>query len=276
MAPAGRVHNAFGAIPDYITEVEWSGETPEQVPIARVRAAYDEGLRMTDAMLGEFLDELRASGRYDEALIIVTSDHGENIGDHGHVDHVFSLYETTIEIPLIVHYPDLFPPGSSDRDATQLTDLFATLLRIAGIDARPYAAQGRDLLERATRRERVVLAEYYRPRQVLRALGRGDDATTDEHLKPYWRRLRSIRIGALKLIWASDGRHELYDLAHDQHEEHNLIDASRMASKRDDLLQVLNGIVWHYDRPANVRPGSVPPPLDKATLDALRSLGYLK
>ena len=48
----------------------------------------------------------------DRTLLIITSDHGENIGDHGLMSHAYSLHDTLIHVPLIVRYPELFPPGS--------------------------------------------------------------------------------------------------------------------------------------------------------------------
>ena len=132
MAPAGGVHNAFGAIPDYITEAEWPEGVPGQVPVARVRAAYDEGLSMTDGILGEFLGELRARGLYDQALIIVTSDHGETMGQGPYRFGHGVLQEAVLHIPLVVKLPGNRLAGTHRGEALSLVDLYPSILSIAG------------------------------------------------------------------------------------------------------------------------------------------------
>ena len=66
---------------------------------------YDGEVAHVDALVGDLVDFLERSGRLDGALLVVTSDHGENIGDHGHFRHVFSLHRSAVRIPLIALLP---------------------------------------------------------------------------------------------------------------------------------------------------------------------------
>ncbi|MFP6665171.1 MAG: sulfatase [Deltaproteobacteria bacterium] len=71
----------------------------------KILALYDAGIRYIDEQLGRVLDELRASGRLDETLVVITADHGEEFWDHGSFFHGQSLYDELLHIPLIVRLP---------------------------------------------------------------------------------------------------------------------------------------------------------------------------
>src|SRR5207244_8717283 len=73
-------------------------------------------------------------------MLIITSDHGETIGDHGLMSHAYSLHDTLIHVPLLVRYPELFPPGQRVTQQVQLTDLFPTILDVLGLDV-PHVRQ---------------------------------------------------------------------------------------------------------------------------------------
>jgi arylsulfatase A-like enzyme len=236
---------------------------------------YDETLLYTDYVVGRMADDLRSRGLWDETAFIVTSDHGENIGDHGHMDHVFTLYETTTKIPLLIHCPDLFAQGSRVADPVQLTDLFPTCLALAAIDVSSYPSHGRDLASVPNSGRDEVLCEYYYPRQALECLSREDAASP--RLAPYLRRIRSLSTGGMKLIWGSDGRNELYDLVLDPGETANLIDSPAYGAVARTMEQRLVELVERYE--ADRREPAPPTeeiPLDPATKEALRSLGYLR
>src|SRR6185436_4875179 len=72
---------------------------------SRYPSAYDGEIAAADAIVGGFLDSLRAAGLYDRALVIFTSDHGEGLGDHGEDQHSVLLYAEALRIPLLVKLP---------------------------------------------------------------------------------------------------------------------------------------------------------------------------
>ena len=212
--------------------------------IKHLNELYDAELLYVDYLLGEMIDYLKKEDLWDNTVFIVTADHGENISDHNMMDHVFSLYESTIKIPLIVHYPKLFSPDSRDYSPVQLTDIFPTILKITGIGTDKYPSNGKSLIERG-KKERVLFSEYYYPKQALKALGDGREAPS---LARYKRRIRSVILNKIKFIWGSDGMHELYDLSKDPQESKNVIDDAEYLKLKNELKAKLKGIVDNYSK----------------------------
>jgi len=233
-------------------------------------ALYDAEIAFADAVVEDLLRTLDGRGLLDRGTTIVTSDHGESLGDHGQIAHAFTLYEDTIRVPLAIRRPAREGAGSVRVDPVQLTDLFVTIARIAGIPIRDERVLGRDLLEGPGPPDRPVLAEYYYPKQVLDFFP--DDPAVAEVLAPYLRRTRSLQVGSDKLIWGSDGRLELYDLAADPAESANRIsvDAERARALESTLL----GLVARLEE---APPDSTSAPaLDEEALERLRALGYVR
>jgi arylsulfatase A-like enzyme len=170
--------------------------------------SYDEGIRYTDARVGELLDAMAARGRLADTLVIVTSDHGEEFGEHGSVSHWRLYFQPNLRIPLIVRPPGGEPEPLRVRTQAELVDVLPTVLDLVG--ATPLeAAQGRSLAPamRAAREERTpppprddleraALAWWPDPRQLPR---------------------RSIVLDDHQLIFdkAEPANDELYDLAAD-------------------------------------------------------------
>jgi arylsulfatase A-like enzyme len=255
--------------------------TFSQAELTHLNELYDAELLYTDYVVGKMADALREQGLLEETVFIVTSDHGENIGDHDHMGHVFSLYETTTKIPLLVRYPPLFASGSTVESPVLLNDVFPTVLALAGIDDTGHPSHGQNLLGELPS-DRAVLCEYYYPRQTIDRYRRVEDRNSPK-LAPYRRRIRSLTVGGAKLIWGSDGRSELYDLRADPAELVNLIDSPGHRETARALEERLADLVEQYRgaRPDTLewrRAESEEPEarLDPATREALRSLGYLE
>jgi hypothetical protein len=90
--------------------------------------------------LNRLLGELKARGALDNTVVIVTSDHGEQFGEHGLFLHGNSLYQPLLHVPLVIRYPPAVPPGVRVASRATLRDLSATvldLLKGPGTDARP-------------------------------------------------------------------------------------------------------------------------------------------
>jgi len=113
--------------------------------VAAVRDHYDAGILSADALLGEFLDGLRARGLYERALIVVTSDHGESLGERGLYGHGGLTLEQLL-VPLIVKPPQSWElaPRAID-EPVELVDLYPTLCALAGLPV-PGDLDGRSLL----------------------------------------------------------------------------------------------------------------------------------
>jgi arylsulfatase A-like enzyme len=98
-----------------------------------------------DRSLGRFLERLRGHPRWKSTIVVVTSDHGEELFDHGGWDHGFSLHDHQIRVPLIFRLPEGSQAGQVVDDDVRLLDLMPTLLAVAKADLPPDVI-GRDLL----------------------------------------------------------------------------------------------------------------------------------
>lgn len=96
--------------------------------LATYAALYDDEIFYLDHVLGELWDFLKQTPFFSESLIIITSDHGEHLGEKGHYTHILSLYQELLWVPLLVRFPEgVLGPGPDDR-LVSLTDLYATIL----------------------------------------------------------------------------------------------------------------------------------------------------
>ena len=190
---------------------------------AILRARYDGSISYLDIRMGELFDYLRQLDILDDTVLIITSDHGENFGEHHLMGHALCLYDTLLRVPLIIRYPQLFDAGTRVDEVVQPTDLFPTILDILGIGwNEKEQVQGHSLLTEGQRRHSTsFLAE-----EAVRkwCLGRMARANPQFDVSKYDRRLKTVQDGDFKYIWASDGRDELYNIRADPEELNNLIE----------------------------------------------------
>jgi arylsulfatase A-like enzyme len=158
---------------------------------AILRHLYKAGVRSTDSELGRLFADLQAMGLYDDLLVIVTSDHGEMLLEHGAVLHG-TFWEEVLHVPLIVKWPGNARAGTLTQRRTSAMDLVPTLLAVAGLPADPDLP-GRDL--RSPDR-----------RSVLANIG------------PWL----AVYDGSLKALVNDAENHQLYDVAADPGETRDL------------------------------------------------------
>jgi arylsulfatase A-like enzyme len=112
--------------------------------IERLRPFYDAEILYADQAVGRLLDWLRARGDYEDALVVVTSDHGEHLGEAGRFAHQFSVEEELLRVPLLVKFPGNAGAGRIVEDPlVSNLDVYATILAAAG--DRPPPGPARDL-----------------------------------------------------------------------------------------------------------------------------------
>ena len=169
-----------------------------------------------DAMVGRVLDTLEATGQAGRTLVIFTSDHGENLGDHG-MWSKGSFYDTAAKIPLIVAGPDL-PSGAQVDTPVSWIDLAPTVLEAFGIEA-PRHMHGHSILG---------LARGEAPDHPGMALGEyhGHDAATGQFM---------VRQGKFKYIYHVGMPAQLFDLEADPGEMHDLGESAEHTRLRSDL-----------------------------------------
>ena len=122
------------------------GEVPfDKRDLEHVIAAYDAEIRSVDEAFGDLLAGLEELGLTENSLIIFTSDHGEEFGEHGAVGwHSHTLYDELLRVPLLIRYPEGRHAGLSVTDQVRLLDVAPTILGAAGLTA-PRGFEGIDL-----------------------------------------------------------------------------------------------------------------------------------
>lgn len=218
--------------------------TPEA--IAHLTDLYDEEIGFWDFQLGRLVDGLRERRLLDRTILVVLSDHGESLYQHGHLRHCRSLFDTEIKTPLLVRLPPSLRAAPPHRIAVQTAnlDVVPTLLDYAGIDARGLELEGAS----------------------LRPTIDGEDAARAP-VYASWAGLRAVKDGRFKLlIRAADGESWLYDVESDPEESEDV--ASEHPRDAGRLKRFLRELMAQTEAP--------PPKADDEAMDRLRGLGYLQ
>ena len=236
-----------------------------------MRGQYLAVIRYLDDRVRELIETFEQRGLLDNTLVVIVSDHGENLDNHGMWGHRFLTYDTLARVSLLIREPGR-REGRRITTPVQLSDLHPTVLNAVIDDPTvPDTETACDLLELAARggADRVAITEYATPEPptVKAFLERGDTEAV-HRTQPQI----AAGDGRFRYIASSDGRRELYDLANDPGELHNLID-----TRRDEAERLAAHIDAWLDRVPQYepsRPGAAPP-MPPEVVEALRSLGYI-
>jgi len=247
------------------------GSNPEPDDLEVMRQFYKGDIAYLDQRLGRLFDFLREKNLLDYTALVIVSDHGENFGDHGLIEHAFCLYNTVLQVPVIIRYPSKVPDGLVLDDIVSTVHLFNTILELAGVKATglPPETDRGNLLAGGPDSE--VFAESENLAGMLRSVMSADPAAAAFDFGPFDKSLKCLYSGRYKLIVSSKGGPELYDLQTDWAETKNLAasDPARLKQLLEKLLKREKGLV---------RPGLdfTPPRVDRRVQDALKSLGYVR
>ena len=146
--PPERYRSSFGDFGKAIDskrfrEVRKDSSVLSQDELDALIGLYDGEIRYTDDALRSMFGELRAMGFLDNCLVVITSDHGEEFGEHGHLDHLGLLYDELLHIPLIL-VGDSVPRGKVDERLVSTVDVLPTILGYVRIEVQ-HSLEGRDL-----------------------------------------------------------------------------------------------------------------------------------
>ena len=229
-------------------------EPPGRYAVQYAERPYDGEVAWSDELVGRLVARLRDSGQLGDTIVVLTSDHGEGLGEHGEDVHGYFVYETTLRVPLVVRGPGV-TPGTRIDTLVRSIDVFPTLLELAGIDGSAPPTSGRSLGP-------ALRGEPMRPAPSF-----GESLVPLIHYG--WSDLRSVRDGAWKYVLAP--RPELYNLEQDPAELKNLVEAEpgRARALRNGIEQQLRAEQAGSRRDATA--AAVPPDL----LEKLGALGYV-
>ena len=231
----------------------------------RFEHPYDAEIAFADHHLGRLLEAVR--GVPGKTLVVFTADHGEGLGEHGEEAHNRYLYDSTIRVPLIFALDGVVTGGATVRSPVSHVDVLPTVLELLGLDgARSAELPGRSLapvlVEGAEPEPRAVYSETL---EWKLGIAGGVE-------------VRALVDGRFKLVRSDVERDgggflvlELYDLEADPAERVNL--ARRDAETRDRLARRLTAWSHRLEAEAFEPEGY---DLDEATLEGLKSLGYLE
>ena len=252
-----------------LMEAQFGGDAPaDQQEATRLATdMYDGGILYTDTLLGRIVEALRRRGRLDQTLLIVMSDHGELLGEHGSYGHGSSLYEPGIRVPLLLRYPARVPAGTRVATPVSTVGVYATVLDVIGIEP-ARALHVTSLLGPMAGGPPggPVLAERFsRPQMPA-----GDDPVQDPTV-----RVRTYRAGHMKLVETSGGAERLFDLRADPHETHDLArEQPAELARLQGELDTWSAALALPPLDATVAPGAEPD-LDPEARERLRALGYV-
>ncbi|KAB7517978.1 sulfatase [Halosegnis rubeus] len=234
-----------------------------------LRALYRAEIAYLDERLRELRSILQKSNEWKNTIFVVLGDHGENIGEFGLMDHQYSLADTLLHVPLVIHGGPFNNYGQIDSPV-QLVDIPATLLECAGIDQSIFnkSIQGQSFHPDSDMRRSRVFAEYLAPQPSMEALEQRV-GKLPAGVRTYDRSLRTIRTDEWKLIRGSDGTRRLYRTEGEETDDKSELYPDIAEHLENQLDEWLNSFEH-----ADVTDDAVR--ISKDTRNRLEELGYLQ
>jgi len=232
-------------------------------------SAYDAEIHQADAAIGDFLDYLKEKRLYNDSLIVVTSDHGESLGEHDYYfDHGEYYYETDTLVPLVIKRPDQKANKNVPYQVRNI-DIFPTVLGMLQV---PYSCEGVDLFP-------VGIEEQAGLKNLI-AFGETDYSVFTSNPRRYvggtagkWRMARTNRWKLLFIPHPREPIYEFYDLKNDPSEKNNLIEDPACQTEINELKKKL--FEWIKKEDLQKTDGPTPEKISPASRERLKSLGYL-
>lgn len=209
---------------DHDSIVWTKNPTPEQ--LHRQRAYYLANVTMIDEKIGEILEALEEQGYLENAVVIFTSDHGDCLGDHGHVQK-WTMYDIITRTPLVVWAPGRFEEGREIDDLVQQFDIGPAILELAGVQG-PDSFEAISLLPVLNGETEKAGRRYVFAEQARDGLLTGTEMMT---------MVRGREWKLVHYLGNDDG--ELYNMVADPGEHHNLWYEARYDERKRAMLGVL-------------------------------------
>lgn len=224
-----------------------------------LKSLYGCEIKFTDEQIGRLMQKLKDLNVFNNTIIIITSDHGEEFWEHGSCDHGHSVYNELLHVPLIFHFDDSDTfEAKRIKEQIRLIDIFPTIVDMRIADYKGLI-QGKSLLPlilSEDKKNRIAFSEYAR----------------------YHEEKKSIILYYYKYIYYAETKNEeLYDLHSDLHELYNLIDQfPEIASKMNlQLMQIINNSE-NLGKILSKKEDEIPVVLNGKIKEKLKSLGYIQ
>lgn len=222
----GRARGQYSPLHRWLWDVSVAHRALTADELREEMDAYDGALAYLDDEVGNLLEALAQRHVLDDTVVMITSDHGEEFGEHGVFDHGYTLYRQALQVPLLVVAPGRVPEGSRVMRPVTLRDVPATIVDVIGLKTgAPFPGESLaslwNPLKSADRPSQALLSE------VSRASG-----------QPPWfpaskGDLKAVFYRGFHYIRNSDGSEELYEVEGDPGERNNL---SALPDHRDILI----------------------------------------
>lgn len=193
---------------------------PSSKDKVRIEALYENEIAFNDKYFGELIKTLKAEGIYDETLIIVSADHGDEFWEHGGCGHGHSLYQELVSVPLLIRWPKSLRPGRFEAGADGV-DLLPTLATLMGTQIKDEL-QGRDLTPQ------LSVDDAY-PQAVMASQGKEQFA---------------LAVGSAKVIYRGPGSMQVFNLKDDHGEQKDLSESHPITT-----LAALDPVLLYLTRP---------------------------
>jgi len=243
-------------VTDLVQKVMMSRETVPEILVDRVFVQYDTAIANVDLNCGKLLQYIADKQLLENSLVLVTSDHGEYFGEHRYVGHPKDVYEEALWVPLMIK-----PPSEKSGRISDLTVSSVDIPHIICSHVAPEMSFNTIFTNKPG--NHPVISENYYGRQG------------DYKNRLWGHRFKRIRTAMYewpyKLIYSSDGKHELYNLSEDPKETRNIIREKSPIAKRM--------ISTFEDYRSRLKPGRInsqTSPLSDSHRDQLKALGYIE
>jgi arylsulfatase A-like enzyme len=231
-----------------------------------LNAMYDASFLKSDEHIARLLSILHANCTWADTAVIVTSDHGEFIGERGLVSHGLFPYEEMMHVPLLVKYPQEMNKTGSDHRLASTIDLGPTICELAGVPHSPDLQQARSLLHPATH-EFVTCERHNFETGFEQFRAKNPHVPWDHFNLGYVVGLKDTRY---KYVWTSAGPEFLFDLAVDPGETGNL------SQREPAILTGYRQKLEDWKQGMTIRAGILEETYEDAVMAHLRDLGYVE
>ncbi|WP_170972363.1 sulfatase [Natronorubrum halophilum] len=231
---------------------------------------YEAELSYVDDQLGRLRAALEDAGEWEDTLFVVCGDHGEHIGEHGFFGHQYNLYDTLINVPLVLHGGP-FTGGGRRTDLVQLLDLPETFLDTLEIDDPELTKQGsgRSMHPSSKAEPRAaVFAEYVAPQPSIDRLEARFGEIPDR-VREFDRRLRAVRTDEYKYVHGDDGFERLHHVKTDPHERTDI------SARKPERVRALRDRLDERFEPIEETRERTDVAMRAGTKERLADLGYL-